>query len=222
MSEALYKILCEHLTERKRALFDSVVNHRTRHLTLVMEDVYQTHNSSAIVRSMESWGIQDLYAIENRNSFNLHRRIARGAYDWLTLHQYNDHKNNTAACVEDLKKKGYRIVATALHENAIPLTELDITEKTAIVMGTEITGVSDTMKEMADANVVIPMYGFTESLNVSVASAVIMQHLAHKMRNSDIQWQLSEEEKLALKIEWARRSIYWSDHIVEMYEKGEI
>ena len=222
MSEALYKILCEHLTERKRALFDSVVNHRTRHLTLVMEDVYQTHNSSAIVLSMESWGIQDLYAIENRNSFNLHRRIARGAYDWLTLHQYNDHKNNTAACVEDLKKKGYRIVATALHENAIPLTELDITEKTAIVMGTEITGVSDTMKEMADANVVIPMYGFTESLNVSVASAVIMQHLAHKMRNSDIQWQLSDEEKLALKIEWARRSIYWSDHIVEMYEKGEI
>jgi tRNA (guanosine-2'-O-)-methyltransferase len=222
MSEALYKILCEHLTERKRALFDSVVNHRTRHLTLVMEDVYQTHNSSAIVRSMESWGIQDLYAIENRNSFNLHRRIARGAYDWLTLHQYNDHKNNTAACVEDLKKKGYRIVATALHENAIPLTELDITEKTAIVMGTEITGVSDTMKEMADANVVIPMYGFTESLNVSVASAVIMQHLAHKMRNSDIQWQLSDEEKLGLKIEWARRSIYWSDHIVEMYEKGEI
>jgi tRNA (guanosine-2'-O-)-methyltransferase len=78
------------------------------------------------------------------------------------------------------------------------------------------------MKEMADANVVIPMYGFTESLNVSVASAVIMQHLAHKMRNSDIQWQLSDEEKLALKIEWARRSIYWSDHIVEMYEKGEI
>lgn len=222
MSEALYNIFCEHLTERKRALFDSVVNHRTRHLTLVMEDVYQTHNSSAIVRSMESWGIQDLYAIENRNSFNLHRRIARGAYDWLTLHQYNDHKNNTAACVEDLKKKGYRIVATALHENAIPLTELDITEKTAIVMGTEITGVSDTMKEMADANVVIPMYGFTESLNVSVASAVIMQHLAHKMRNSDIPWQLSDEEKLALKIEWARRSIYWSDHIVEMYEKGEI
>jgi tRNA (guanosine-2'-O-)-methyltransferase len=222
MSEALYNILCEHLTERKRALFDSVVNHRTRHLTLVMEDVYQTHNTSAIVRSMESWGIQDLYAIENRNSFNLHRRIARGAYDWLTLHQYNDHKNNTTACVEDLKKKGYRIVATALHENAIPLTELDITEKTAIVMGTEITGVSDTMKEMADANVVIPMYGFTESLNVSVASAVIMQHLAHKMRNSDIQWQLSDEEKLALKIEWARRSIYWSDHIVEMYEKGEI
>lgn len=222
MSEILYNILCQHLTDRKRELFDTVVNHRTRHLTLVMEDVYQTHNSSAIVRSMESLGIQDLYAIENRNSFNLHRRIARGAYDWLTLYQYNNHKNNSAACIEDLKKKGYRIVATALHENAIPLSELDITEKTAIVMGTELTGVSDAMKEIADANVVIPMHGFTESLNVSVASAVIMQHLVSKLRASSIPWQLSNEEKLALKIEWAKRTISWSDYIIEMYEKGEI
>lgn len=221
MSERLYHILSEHLTERKRNLFDAVVNQRTRHLTLVMEDIYQTHNSSAIVRSMESWGIQDIYSIENRNSFHLHRRIARGAYDWLTLHQYNEHKNNTAACIADLKQKGYRIVATTLHDQAKSLEDLDITEKTAIVMGTELTGVSDEIKQLADDAVMIPMYGFTESLNVSVASAVIMQHLMQKLRQSTIAWQLSDEEKLELKIQWAKRSIKWSQHLIDLYESNE-
>ncbi|MEZ4801021.1 MAG: RNA methyltransferase [Flavobacteriales bacterium] len=222
MSENLYNVLAEHLTERKRELFDQIVNNRTRHLTLVMEDVYQTQNTSAIVRSLESWGIQDVYAIENRNSFHMHRRIARGAYDWLTFHQYNDYPNNTKACVADLKARGYKVVATAIHEKAVPLHELDITEKTAIVVGTEHTGVSDELLEMADGNVVIPMHGFTESLNVSVASAIIMQHLVQKLRTSNIQWQLSDEEKLALKIEWAKKTIYWGDYLIEMYEKGEI
>lgn len=221
MSERLYQILSEHLTERKRNLFDAVANQRTRHLTLVMEDIYQTHNSSAIVRSMESWGVQDIYSIENRNSFHLHRRIARGAYDWLTLHQYNSHKNNTLECINDLKNKGYKIVATTLHDNAKPLEELDISQKTAIVMGTELTGVSDEIKMTADEHVIIPMYGFTESLNVSVASAVIMQHLMQKLKRSDIAWQLTEEEKLELKIQWAKRSIKWSQHLVDLYENNE-
>jgi tRNA (guanosine-2'-O-)-methyltransferase len=222
MSEGLYKVLSEHLTPRKRELFDSIASLRTRHLTLVLEDVYQAHNSSAVLRSMESWGIQDIYAIENTNPFHMHRRIAKGAFDWLTIHQFHEHKNNTLACIQDLKSKGYKVVATALHENAIPLEELDITQKTAIVMGTELSGVSSTILEQADENVVIPMNGFTESLNVSVAASVIMQHLSNKLRKSNIPWQLSQEEQLELKIEWAKQSIHWSKHLVEMYENGEI
>jgi tRNA (guanosine-2'-O-)-methyltransferase len=222
MSEGLYKVLSEHLTPRKRELFDSIASLRTRHLTLVLEDVYQAHNSSAVLRSMESWGIQDIYAIENTNPFHMHRRIAKGAFDWLTIHQFHEHKNNTLACIQDLKSKGYKVVATALHENAIPLEELDITQKTAIVMGTELSGVSSTILEQADENIVIPMHGFTESLNVSVAASVIMQHLSNKLRKSNIPWQLSQEEQLELKIEWAKQSIHWSKHLVEMYENGEI
>lgn len=222
MSEGLYKVLSEHLTPRKRELFDSIASLRTRHLTLVLEDVYQAHNSSAVLRSMESWGIQDIYAIENTNPFHMHRRIAKGAFDWLTIHQFHEHKNNTLACIQDLKSKGYKVVATALHENAIPLEELDITQKTAIVMGTELSGVSSTILGQADENVVIPMHGFTESLNVSVAASVIMQHLSNKLRKSNIPWQLSQEEQLELKIEWAKQSIHWSKHLVEMYENGEI
>jgi tRNA (guanosine-2'-O-)-methyltransferase len=222
MSEGLYTVLSEHLTPRKRELFDSIASLRTRHLTLVLEDVYQAQNSSAVLRSMESWGIQDIYAIENSNTFLMHRRIAKGAFDWLTVHRFHEHKNNTLACMADLKSKGYKVVATALHENAIPLEELDITQKTAIVMGTELSGVSDAILEQADENVVIPMHGFTESLNVSVAASVIMQHLSNKLRKSNIPWQLSEEEQLELKIEWAKQSIHWSKHLVEMYENGEI
>ena len=222
MSEGLYKVLSEHLTPRKRELFDSIASLRTRHLTLVLEDVYQAHNSSAVLRSMESWGIQDIYAIENTNPFHMHRRIAKGAFDWLTIHQFHEHKNNTLACIQDLKSKGYKVVATALHENAIPLEELDITQKTAIVMGTELSGVSSTILEQADENVVIPMHGFTESLNVSVAASVIMQHLSNKLRKSNIPWQLTQEEQLELKIEWAKQSIHWSKHLVEMYENREI
>lgn len=222
MSEGLYKVLSEHLTPRKRELFDSIASLRTRHLTLVLEDVYQAHNSSAVLRSMESWGIQDIYAIENTNAFHMHRRIAKGAFDWLTVHRYHEHKNNTQACIDDLKSRGYKVVATALHENAIPLEELEITDKTAIVMGTELSGVSQAILEQADVNVVIPMHGFTESLNVSVAASVIMQHLSNKLRKSNIPWQLSQEEQLELKIEWAKQSIHWSKHLVEMYENGEI
>lgn len=222
MSEGLYTVLSEHLTPRKRELFDSIASLRTRHLTLVLEDVYQAQNSSAVLRSMESWGIQDIYAIENSNTFLMHRRIAKGAFDWLTVHRFHEHKNNTLACMADLKSKGYKVVATALHKNAIPLEELDITQKTAIVMGTELSGVSDAILEQADENVVIPMHGFTESLNVSVAASVIMQHLSNKLRKSNIPWQLTEEEQLELKIEWAKQSIHWSKHLVEMYENGEI
>ena len=222
MSEGLYKVLSEHLTPRKRELFDTIASLRTRHLTLVLEDVYQAQNSSAVLRSMESWGIQDIYAIENSNTFLMHRRIAKGAFDWLTVHRFHEHKNNTLECMADLKSKGYKVVATALHKNAIPLEELDITQKTAIVMGTELSGVSDAILEQADENVVIPMHGFTESLNVSVAASVIMQHLSNKLRKSNIPWHLTPEEQLELKIEWAKQSIHWSEHLVEMYENGEI
>lgn len=222
MSQGLYNLLQEHLTERKRALFDQIADARTRHLTLVLEDVYQTHNSSAVLRSMESWGIQDIYAIENRNPFHMHRRISKGAYDWLTIHRYHDHANNTQVCIDELKAKGYRIVATALHENAKTIDQLDITPKTAIVMGTELSGVSKTILEQADDNVVIPMHGFTESLNVSVAAAIIMQRLSERLRGSSIPWQLTDEEKLELKIEWAKRSIHWSQHLIELWENNEI
>jgi tRNA (guanosine-2'-O-)-methyltransferase len=139
------------------------------------------------------------------------------------MHRYNaPGQSNTEACIRALKRDGYQIVVTALHEKTIALDEVDLSKKTAVLMGTELTGASDIAMEMADVYMKIPTVGFTESLNVSVASAIILQHLTHRMRNENRPWQLSEEEKLSLKIEWAKRSIYWSKYIVEMWESGEI
>ena len=220
--EKLYELLAEHLTERKRKLFEDVANQRTRHLTVVLEDLYQAQNISAIQRTVESWGIQDLYVIENTHTFSHHRRIAKGANDWLSIHRYNEQKDNTLACIEDLKSKGYQIVVTALHQKSIPLYELDITKRTAVVMGTELTGSSSTAISQADVLMHIPTYGFTESLNVGAATAVILQHLAEKMRAMHLPWSLTEREKLELKIQWAKKSIYWSKYLIDMFETGEL
>jgi tRNA (guanosine-2'-O-)-methyltransferase len=223
MHSRLYDLLAEHLTENKRNLFERILADRTRHVTLVMEDLYQAQNTSAIQRSAESFGVQDLHIIENKHTFSHHRKISKGSSDWLTMHRYNEAaKDNTETCLHALKKKGYQIVVTALHEKTIALDEVDLSKKTAVLMGTELTGASNTAMQMADVYMKIPTVGFTESLNVSVASAIIMQHLTQRMRDESRHWQLSEDEKLHLKIEWAKRSIYWSKFIVEMWESGEL
>lgn len=222
MKPGLYEILAEHLTERKRELFDTIVENRTKYITLVMEDLYQAQNTSAIQRSAESWGIQDLYVIENNHAFTHHRRIARGAYDWMNVHRFNDQVNNTESCFQSLKDKGYQIVVTALHEKTVSLYDLDLSKKTAIVMGTELTGASETALKHADVYMKIPTYGFTESLNVGAASAVIIQHLIERIRSENRAWQLSEHEKMELKTQWARKTIYWSQYLVDMWEAGEI
>lgn len=222
MSARLYEILCEHLTPRKRELFDEMANNRTRYFTAVLEDVYQAQNTSAILRSAEAWAMQDLHVVENEHSFAHHRRIAKGAKDWLTVHRYNQQVNNSEVCLQHLKNKGYQIVVTALREDSVPLAEMDLSSPVAVVLGTELTGASDTALQMADQKVIIPMYGFTESLNVSVAAGVIFNFISGEIRRRNLNWQLSDEEKLALKIQWARKTIYWSDHIVEMFESGEL
>jgi len=223
MLSRLYELLSEHLTENKRNLFDRTLANRTRHVALVMEDLYQAQNTSAIQRSAESFGVQDLHIIENKHTFSHHRKISKGSSDWLTMHRYNTPGHgNTEDCILALKRAGYQVVVTALHEKTIALSEVDLSKKTAVLMGTELTGASDAAMQMADVYMKIPTVGFTESLNVSVASAIIMQHLTHRMRAENRPWQLSDAEKLNLKIEWAKQSVYWSKYILEMWENGEI
>lgn len=222
MSQRLYEILAEHLTERKSELFESIVNNRTRYLTVVLEDIYQAQNTSAIQRTAESWGIQDLHIIENDHYFKHHKRIAKGAGNWLSLHRYNEAVNNSEACFKHLKEQGYQIAVTMLHEDAISIQDLDLSKKTAVVLGTELTGASATAQKYADVKIIVPTYGFTESLNVGAAAAVIVQNLTERLRKEEYPWQLTEQERLQLKIEWARQSIYWSKHLIDMYEAGEI
>lgn len=178
-----------------------------RYLTIVLEDIFQPHNASAVLRSCDCFGIQDVHIIENSNKYLVNPDVALGSSKWLNLVQYNSSEHNTRNCLEQLKAKGYRIVATTPHEKGFALDELPMDQKTALVFGTEMRGLTNEALEMSDAFVKIPMYGFTESLNISVSAALCLYHLTEKLRRSQIQWQLDECEIIETKLAWARQVV---------------
>ncbi|UBM61506.1 RNA methyltransferase [Candidatus Sulfidibacterium hydrothermale] len=206
-----YQYLCEYLTENRKKLFDRVIQYRTRHITVVLEDIYQPHNASAVLRSADLTGVQDIHIIENRNTYQVNPEVAMGSSKWLDLKKYNQAENNTPVAYEALRKAGYRIVATTPHKNDQTLDEISLDGKIALVFGTELKGLSPIAIEQADEYLRIPMYGFTESYNISVSAALVLFTLTEKLRKSDIPWQIPEEEKLDIKIEWAKRTIKHAD-----------
>ncbi len=208
MQDDLIRFLSEHVTENRKTLFEKVILERTRYITVVLEDIYQAHNASAVLRSCDCFGVQDVHIIENRNNFTLSKDVALGSSKWLNLYTYNKQENNTRAALRDLKSKGYRIVATSPHSDDVELYDLDMKKgKVAIVFGTERKGISDVVKEEADEFLRIPMYGFTESFNISVSAALVLQHLAHQIRKPGVDWRLSIYEQNEIILNWLRSSI---------------
>ncbi|OYT10356.1 MAG: rRNA methyltransferase [Bacteroidetes bacterium 4572_112] len=209
------------ISDNKKNLFEKNILNRTRQLTVVLENIYQPHNASAVLRSCDLFGVQDVHIIENSNRYTLSEEVAMGSSKWLNMYKYNKAEDNTTACFDKLRADGYRIVATTPHEKDVMLDELPLDQKTALVFGTELDGLSDIAMENADAYVKIPMYGFTESFNISVSAALSMFHLSEKIRKSDIDWQLTEEEQVDIHINWAKAVIKMSDLIIEEYLKKE-
>jgi tRNA (guanosine-2'-O-)-methyltransferase len=219
---ALRDYLFGFISENKKGLFEKIIEDRTRHISVVLENIYQPHNASAVLRSCDLFGVQDIHIIENSNKYTLSEEVAMGSSKWLNLNKYNDSDENTINCFNELRKQGYKIVATTPHENDVLLDDLDLTEKIALVFGTEMQGLSDVAMENADAYVKIPMYGFTESFNISVSAALSLYHLTEKMRKSDINWKLSEEEKIDIHIKWAKGVIKKSNLIIDDFDKKYI
>ncbi len=211
MSKELVKYLSGFATENRLKRFEDVLQHRTRHLTVVLEDIYQPHNAAAVLRSCDCFGIQDVHVIENQNKFEANPDVELGSAKWITLRKYNQKENNTADCIASLKKNGYRIVVTSPHKNDCNLEELDITSKTALFFGTEMRGATPVAFEQADAFVKIPMVGFTESLNISVSAAVTLYTLSSRLKNSPVNWRLSEQEELEIRLQWLRNSVPKAD-----------
>lgn len=209
----------EYLTDRRKALFHKIVQYRTRYITVVLEDVFQSHNASAVLRSCDLTGIQDIHAIENRNEYDVNHDIDMGSSKWLNLYRYNGKNNNTLVAYQHLLKQGYRIVATTPHTNDFTLDTLPLEGKFALVFGTELTGLTKEAIEGADEYLRIPMYGFTESYNISVSAALAMFTLTERLRKSNIPWQLSQEEKDDILLEWSRRSVKRSELLEEAFLK---
>lgn len=199
----LLAYLEEFITENRKDRFKQILKNRTNHLTIAMEDVYQLHNTSAVMRSCEVFGIQQLHVIEQRFGKRIDKEIALGAEKWVDINRHASVQD----CIDNLKASGYQIIATTPHNDSCMLDEFDITKKAALFFGTEKLGLSKEVMEQADGFLKIPMVGFTESLNISVSAAIVIQDLTNRLRKSKMDWQLTDDEKLEKQLDWTRKSI---------------
>jgi tRNA (guanosine-2'-O-)-methyltransferase len=205
-NEQLLAFFYSIITESKREKFDQIASERTRYLTVVIENVYQEQNASAIVRSCDCFGIHDIHAIEKENSFSVNREIAMGAGKWVNIQHHQDPKYPTTSALKKLKEKGYRIVATSPHEDDTTIDELDLNQPTALLFGTEKMGLSEAAMTHADAFVKIPMYGFSESFNVSVSAALCLHTLRQKLEQMPPEiWKMSPAEQVEIKLNWCKK-----------------
>lgn len=209
---ALYEQATQFFSENKRALFDRLAPLRTRHISVVLEDIYQSHNASAVLRSCDCFGVQDVHVVEARNPFNPAVDVAVGSSKWVDYYRYNSIQD----VYRNLHAKGYRIVATLPHENDTMIGDLDISQPTALVFGTELTGLTQEAIDGADAYVKIPMYGFTESFNISVCAALSLFSLTERMRrDTSLQWRLSDDDLLDLKLHWAMQAVKDGEKVIK-------
>jgi tRNA (guanosine-2'-O-)-methyltransferase len=216
--KALTDYLEGFVSERRQGRLVEVLDERTNHLTVVLEDVYQSHNFSAVLRSADIFGIQNIHFIENRNKYKISEDVSMGSTQWLTLNRYQKFENNTRECITQLKNKGYRIVATSLNERSVTLDQLNVDKPIALIFGTELTGISEDVQDMADEFVYLPMFGFTESFNISVCAALCMHELSTKIRSQVPDYKLTDAERKEIYLEWLKVSVKKHDLMIKEFD----
>ena len=191
------------VTPQRLARMAVVLAARTAHLTVVFEDVYHPHNASAVLRTCECLGLQDVHVVEGAMRFRPSRDIARGSARWLTLQRWrHDEGRDVEACLAHLRARGYAVVATSPGQDAIPLEAVALDRPLAICFGTEETGLSPAAFAAADVRVTIPTPGFTRSLNVSVTAALVLYQLATRLRAGGPGWELPAARCDDLRLLW--------------------
>jgi tRNA (guanosine-2'-O-)-methyltransferase len=206
MPEALLDFLTGFVSPARLARLERTLEYRTRHVTVVLEDLYHPHNAGACLRTCEGFGVQDVHVIENSRQFSVSRKTAMGAAQWLTIVRHSSGKDNTRACYGHLRRDGYRIMALSPGA-AQSVSDYDISTRTALVFGNEMDGLSAEAVEQADGLLAIPLYGFTQSLNISVALAITLSTLVSRLHGLDIDWKLGAAERRALRAEWIRAAV---------------
>jgi tRNA (guanosine-2'-O-)-methyltransferase len=214
--QALIDYLASYVTEHKKSQMEQVLSLRTRHITIVLEDVFQEHNTSAVARSCDIFGVQDLHVVEQKYKSKLINGISRGSEKWIDIHSYS----SIADCIAALKKDGYTIIATVPQDKAISLYDLPLNKKIALLFGTENTGLSEQALALADGFTIIPMYGFTQSFNVSVCAALCLQHIIRSLHQSSIDWHLTPGEMNDLRLKWYKSSIRTGELLEQKFLLG--
>jgi tRNA (guanosine-2'-O-)-methyltransferase len=215
--QELLHYLEDFITENRKEGFLRVLQNRTKHFTIAMEDIFQLHNTSAVMRSCEVFGIQELNVIEQKFGKRIDTEIAMGAQKWVDVFRYN----SVQSCMDEMRAKGYQIIATTPHDESCFLHEFDISKPAALFFGTERDGLSQEVLDQADGFLKIPMVGYTESLNISVSAAIIIQDITTRLRQSTINWHLTEEEILGKRLEWTRKSIKDIEFIERKYLENQ-
>lgn len=211
----------QFVSDHKKEYIEKVLAQRSRYVTVVLEDIFQSQNASAVLRTCECMGLQDVHIVENTTKYHLNVRVLKGADKWLDLHRYKEKDvNNTEVCYKRLKAAGYRILLADPDEDGTSIQDIDVKEgKIALAFGNELHGVSKYALQHCDQKVRIPMYGFTESLNISVSVAICLNTLIPKIRNSGIQFGLNDIEKQAIRFAWYRKLVRRSDIIEREFLK---
>jgi len=213
------RLVLEHLaqfaSDHKREFVEKVLAGRTRYVTVVLEDIFQSQNASAVVRTCECMGTQDVHIVENTAKYHTNIRVLKGSDKWLNLERYDKHGvNNTATCFGKLRAAGYRILVADPGEGGISIHDVDVTAgKIALVFGNELRGISDYAVQNCDGRIRIPMYGFTESLNISVSVGITLSALVTKLHQAGMEFGLTKAERDAIRLEWYRKIVRRSDLI---------
>ncbi|MCK9254569.1 MAG: RNA methyltransferase [Bacteroidales bacterium] len=211
------------ISEKRLQTFSKVLNNRTRYITVVLENLFQSHNASAVMRSCDCFGIQNIHIIENNFDFIDNPDVSLGSSQWLTKFKYNSNENNSIEAIKNLKNQGYRIVATTPHSKDVNLNDFNLEKgKIALFFGAELPGLSKTVLDNADEFVKIPMFGFTESFNISVSVAICLYDIINRLKTSNIKWELSEPEKQDLLAEWLKLSVRNSEKVLKLLKERNI
>lgn len=228
--------LSEFVTPKRLDLFQTVISQRTRYLTVLLEDIYQSQNASAVLRTCDCVGIQDVHIVEEGNEYEINPDVSLGSNQWLNMHFYRqgirqdlvEHNRkpstsggrNVEEAVASLRKEGYRIVATSPHKDGSTPDNFDLDRGKAVIMfGTELNGLTDTALGLADEYIRIPMVGFTESFNISVSAALILYTLRKRLEKSELEWRIEGEEKAPIMLDWLRNTIKMSEQIERKFRR---
>jgi tRNA (guanosine-2'-O-)-methyltransferase len=204
----------QYITDHKKQFVEKVLDQRTRHVTVVLEDIYQSQNASAVIRTCECMGLQDVHIVENLSKYQLNTRVLKGANKWMDLVRHRNRKiNNTEICFEQLRNNGYTILVADPSEDGVSIHDVNPENKLALLFGNELRGTSKYAIDHCDQKIRIPMYGFTESLNISVSVAICLNALITKLRTVEKEFYLTEEEKEAIRLIWYRKIVRRSDII---------
>jgi tRNA (guanosine-2'-O-)-methyltransferase len=213
--------LKQFVTAERAAKFERVANERTAYLTLLLENLYQPHNCSAILRSCDCLGVQHVHIVEHDNRFTDNTEVSMGASAWLTLHRHPGGENATARAIAHLRASGYRVVAATPHEREVMIDDLDLhAGKIALLLGTEHTGLSPEALALADEHVKVPIHGFMESYNVSVCAALLVSSVIRRLRASDIEWRLPARERQTILFSWYKHAVKSSDLLLKRFDES--